>query len=453
MIRLNPTRGYFFLYDSLCSIIEKTSHLWHGLVSRPTTRSTIATASRPSEAVLEALERRVAKLASAEFVHDAENPFFIVDLGVILRQSLRWRHALPDITPYYAVKCNSDPKVLRVLADLGAGFDCASATEINGVLSLRVDSARIMYAHPYKTISGLQVAREAGIERMTFDSIDELDKIKELAAPVELLLRIWTNDHGVETHLSQKFGARLNEVSTLVKHAKHRNLDVVGIAFHVGTQTSDPEAFVGAIRDSRIAFRTAGEAGVRLRVLDIGGGFTSKAFENTASAIRQALAEQDFPDYVELIAEPGRFFVETAFTLACKVIGLRAPVKNGLPGRSRKLYLSDGIFGNFANVIWESQKLSPGFIEPLVSGSVIEREDNQRCVARQYDYSLWGPTCDGNDRLVGSWVCDRDIRRKDWLYFPDMGAYSSSCKTRFNGLGKAQQTLYVYTAQRLGKIW
>ncbi len=77
--------------------------------------------------------------------------------------------ALPTVTPFYAVKCNNDPALLKTLAALGAGFDCASKVsyhkffilfheqvEIKGVLDLGVTPDRIIYANPSKKLSSMQ---------------------------------------------------------------------------------------------------------------------------------------------------------------------------------------------------------------------------------------------------------------------------------------------------------
>ncbi|OCH83545.1 hypothetical protein OBBRIDRAFT_840446 [Obba rivulosa] len=79
---------------------------------------------------------------------DVEETFFVADLSYAYGQHERWQKYLPGIEPFYAVKCNPDPYVLRLLAALGTGFDCASNGEISQVLRLGVDPSRIIYAHP-----------------------------------------------------------------------------------------------------------------------------------------------------------------------------------------------------------------------------------------------------------------------------------------------------------------
>lgn len=389
-------------------------------------------------AVKDALERHVSELSSMRNTNQEDKPFFVIDLDVIKQRYSQWLRALPNVIPHYAVKCNSDPTVLRLLADLGAGFDCASAVEMESALHLGIEPAKIIYAHPCKSTLGLNFARNAGITRMTFDSVDELEKVAGIQGPFELLLRIWTDDNGVETHLSQKFGARLSEITRLLQCAQRLGLNVIGIAFHVGTNASDPLAFIKAIRDTRVAFRLASNIGIHFHVLDIGGGFTSRTFEASAIRIRETIVEQQFPRHMQVIAEPGRMIVEDAFTLACMVIGRRGTSAEDASSEPIMLYLSDGVYGSFANVIWESPRFSPGMVDMESSNTGDASLDS-----KTYTYSLWGPTCDGTDRLMKRWLCDRDIRIGHWLYFPSMGAYSSSCKTNFNGFGENQKPLYI----------
>lgn len=74
----------------------------------------------------------------------------MVDLGMLARLHACFTAALPRVTPFYAVKCMPEPGLLRMLAALGAGFDCASAQELAAVLGMGVPPARVIYAHPVK---------------------------------------------------------------------------------------------------------------------------------------------------------------------------------------------------------------------------------------------------------------------------------------------------------------
>ena len=119
--------------------------------------------------------------------------------------------------------------VVKLLASLGIGFDCASKSEIQQVLSSGVESSRIIYANPCKQASFIRFAAQNNVARMTFDNAEELHKIKKLYPDAELLLRILTDDSKSLCQLGLKFGAPLDTVKDLLQTAKELNLNVVGV--------------------------------------------------------------------------------------------------------------------------------------------------------------------------------------------------------------------------------
>ena len=86
---------------------------------------------------------------------------------------------LPRVKPFYAVKCNTDDILLRILARLGTGFDCASENEIKSILDIGVSPDRIIYANPCKQIRMLEYAKQKDVYLMTFDNEYELYKVKK----------------------------------------------------------------------------------------------------------------------------------------------------------------------------------------------------------------------------------------------------------------------------------
>ena len=87
-----------------------------------------------------------------EQVHTHRDAFYVVDLAEVARKHAEWSAALPRVRPFYAVKCNDDPQIVRTLAALGTGFDCASKTEISMVLSTGVKPEDVIFAHPAKQV-------------------------------------------------------------------------------------------------------------------------------------------------------------------------------------------------------------------------------------------------------------------------------------------------------------
>ena len=108
-----------------------------------------------------------------------ETALCIIDIAKIVRQYRRWVELLPGVTPHYAVKCNPNPVILRVLAGLGCNFDCASMAEIAlAVAATGGDPSRIIFANPAKQMSHIKFARGNDVDLMTFDTENELFKCK-----------------------------------------------------------------------------------------------------------------------------------------------------------------------------------------------------------------------------------------------------------------------------------
>jgi len=347
-----------------------------------------------------------------------------------------------------AVKCNPDPYVLQLLAALGNGFDCASKTEIEQVLSFGVNPSRIIYAHPCKTKSYLRSAAEQGVCQMTFDNAAELYKIRDFHPKAKLLLRITTDDSASLCRLSQKFGAPPEMVVPLLTLAKQLELDIVGVAFHVGSGASDPQAFVNAVRDAHSVFEQASEIGYNLQILDVGGGFMSDTFEEMAMALSSAV-EEYFPPHIRVIAEPGRFYVASAFTIAVNVIARRAIKDDAMNKTSCMLYINDGVYGNFSSIMFDHQQPVPKVLK--AGGNHYFNQYQPETLKKSSEsfgkmlteYSIWGPTCDGIDCITTSWSCATLLDVGDWLFFEHMGAYTKCSATRFNGFPDSHDTIYV----------
>lgn len=393
-----------------------------------------------------ALQNRVQSIDDDTCEAGEEDAFFVADMGDVYRQHLRWKKNLTRVKPHYAVKCNPDPEILRLLAALGTGFDCASKAEIEMVLRLGVDPSRIIYAQPCKTKSYVRYAAKEGVKQMTFDNADELYKIKELFPDAELFLRILTDDSASLCRLSLKFGAGLDTTGDLLALARNLDLNVTGVAFHVGSGASDPEAFLKAVRDARFVFDQANALGYDLKTLDVGGGFVSETFDEMAAVLSAALDEY-FPPSVRVIGEPGRYYVSSAFTIACNVIARRTVEDKELDTTSYMLYMNDGVYGNFSSIMFDHQHPIPRVLKTAnktqYSGNPAVSAYDGTGKHPAIQYSIWGPTCDGIDCIAAEWTCAQTLDVGDWLYFEEMGAYTKCSATKFNGFTNRHDTVYI----------
>ncbi|XP_023234827.1 ornithine decarboxylase-like isoform X2 [Centruroides sculpturatus] len=364
---------------------------------------------------------------------DREDPFFVVDLTDIERKYKLWKLKMPRITPFYATKCNDCPEVLRYLASIGVNFDCASKTEIETVINLGVDPSRIIYANPCKHKCFIKYAADVGVKMMTFDNEIELDKIKSIFPRAELVIRIKVDDSHSSMKLSLKFGCEMRRVARLLKTAKSLHLNVIGVSFHVGSGCKSSWAYSQAISDAKEAFDIAKEIGYNFYLLDIGGGFpgtkTEQKYFEEIAAVTSATLDAYFPEGcgVRIIAEPGRYFVGSAFTLCTNIIAKRDAIVPGQNGDepARVYYLNDGVYGSFNIILHEPTEFIP---YPL------SLEEKERKVMKT---SLWGPTCDSIDRIIENCYLP-EMNIGEWLLFENMGGYSLTPATTFNGFQKPE---------------
>lgn len=415
--------------------------------------------NNPKQLIGAALKDRVENIDHDSCEPGDEDTFFVADLGEVYRQHMRWKLNLPRVKPFYgrasfvtacllhtnffaAVKCNPDTQVIRLLAELGTGFDCASKAEIEQVLKSGVEPERIIYAQPCKTNSYVRYAASHGVKQMTFDNTDELYKIKKLYPGAELFLRISTDDSSSLCRLSLKFGAAMDTTDDLLALAKELDLNIVGVSFHVGSGASDPIAFLKAVQDARVVFDQAHGYGFNMHTLDVGGGFISDTFETMAAVLRDALDEY-MPAHINIIGEPGRYYVASAFTLAAHIIARRTIEDPATREKSYMIYLNDGLYGNFSSIMFDHQHPVAQVLHAGDTGCFyFDAVAAQECRAG-IEYSIWGPTCDGIDRIAESIRFGHTLDVGDWLYFEDMGAYTKCSATRFNGFSDSHDVVYV----------
>ena len=373
----------------------------------------------------------------------AEDPFYVVDLNSAVERLQLWKALLPDVQPFYAVKCNPDAMLLSTLAVHGANFDCASRAEMQAVLDLGVPASRIVYANPCKQPSHVRFAAASGVNLTVADNLAELHKVAEHHPGGELLLRLAVDDSQAQCVMSCKYGAPLDEMPALLATALELGLTVRGVSFHVGSGCYAADAFAAAVDRAAQVFELAERAGVAMDVLDIGGGFPGRdtealSFADIAAALRPALARHFPPSSgVQLIAEPGRYLVAQSHTLAVNVIGKkRAPRTAALPAHDM-YFVNDGLYGSFNCVLYDhAQPLQRVLPHQAEAGAEAGAEAAGQAAAgagAEALCSIWGPTCDGLD-CIAKEARLPELQMGDWLYYDDMGAYTAAAGSTFNGM-------------------
>ncbi|XP_017882671.1 ornithine decarboxylase-like [Ceratina calcarata] len=260
---------------------------------------------------------------------------------------------------------------------------------------------------------------------MTVDNESELHKIKKLHPDAKVVIRIRCDAEVAQCQLGMKFGCDpIYEAPNLLRLARVLGLDVIGISFHVGSGCQDPPVFHRAIRHARSLFDLATDIGFKPHLLDIGGGYPGNkgtSIDKIADVVNKALDEYFNTDAVHVIAEPGRFYVASAFTLATSIHSKRSVRSNEASPNvitHNMYYINDGVYGSFNCLLYDHQHVTP---IPLKKGC-----------GKMIPSSIWGPTCDGLDQVVEN-VLLHDMDLGDWIIFENMGAYTLPVASPFNG--------------------
>ena len=357
-------------------------------------------------------------------------PLFIIDHDKIRANYRTFKKNLPRCQVYYAVKANSNQEIIKTLFDEGSSFDVASYNEFMQIYEYirhfkEKDKDfyvwdKIIFSN---TIKDRQTLRKIKRYRplVTYDSKDELKKIKEDCNTAGLVLRLKVPDTGSQVEMSSKFGAEPGDAYNLIKHAFDLGLVVEGLSFHVGSQCTNFDNYSAALGITSAIFGDCRKGGYNLKIVDIGGGFPVPydsqvpKFEKLAEVI-DSECQRLFPQDIEIIAEPGRFMVATSAGLISEIIG-RAR-------RDGKLFyhINDGVYHTFSGVVYDHW--IPNF-------KSFKRGKKEVC-------AVVGPTCDSFDKISISEQLPGNLEIGDYLYTENIGAYSTASSTRFNGFEGAK---------------
>lgn len=347
-------------------------------------------------------------------------PLLVVSRSVLAEQYAALRRALPGVELHYAMKANPEPEVLRTLARLDAAVEVAGHAEAEAALVSGFAADRVLHTHPCAAEADLTASCRAGVRWFTFDSQEQLHKLARCAPAARLVLRLAVSPGAAAIDLSARFGASLAEADSLLAAAGERGLTVAGLAFHVGSQCLDPLAFVSALGVAREVWDRAAQAGQRLELLSLGGGFPAPAAQGVlqlndyCAPIRRALEEHFGTIRCRVVAEPGRALVAEAGTLLARVVARRTR------GEQICYTLDDGVYGSLSSVYHDRLEL------PLL----VERQGPLHASL------LAGPTCAPQDVLARD-VLLPVLEEGDLMLIPAMGAYSTARSTPFNSMRQA----------------
>ncbi len=362
----------------------------------------------------------------ARYLADVQpaTPCLVLDVDRVAQNYRRLKAALPLARIYYAVKANPAAPILEQLTGLGSFFDAASFEEVRMCLEAGAPGAHISYGNTIKKERDIAAAYAAGVRMFAFDSEAELLKLARSAPGASVYCRILVGNDGAEWPLSRKFGCEAEMARKLMVQAQELGLDAFGLSFHVGSQQVKTAAYEAAIAKVAMLFTDLAEAGVKLRMVNLGGGYPVRyksevpEIEDFGSAIMGAMAEHFGNALPEIVIEPGRFLVADAGVVQAEVVLVSRKSEDD---PVRWVYLDIGRFGGMAETEGEAIRYA---IRTPHEG----KADGPVTIA--------GPTCDSTDTLYekSNYRLPLDLRDGDKVELLATGAYVTTyASQRFNG--------------------
>ncbi|MCJ7484141.1 MAG: type III PLP-dependent enzyme [Thermodesulfovibrionales bacterium] len=346
-----------------------------------------------------------------------ETPFLLIDKDKVREKaSLIGRH-IKKSRVFYAVKANPDIEILRYLNKLNMNFEIASEGELEILSSIGVKPSRIISSNPVKSLKFLRIAASYGVHSVSFDSAEEVDKLAEFIPHCNVYVRLSVPNEGSEWPLSKKFGVELDEAAHLLSYARDKGLNPVGVTFHVGSQCTNIYNWNIALDKAKTLWDLATKKGIRLKLLNIGGGYPIRYTKNVIGieAIEKnvnSLIFERFPRDIEVHIEPGRAVVGDAGIFVTTVIGKAKREDEDW------VYLDVGVF----NGLMES-------VGGIKYSYIVESHKQTR---PKKQWTVAGPSCDSFD------VIDKNVTLPEphvgsLMLILSSGAYTVSYASEFNG--------------------
>jgi ornithine decarboxylase len=351
-------------------------------------------------------------------------PCLVLDVDRVAHNFGRLRQAMPLARIYYAVKANPAAPILDRLVGLGSYFDAASFQEVSMCLAAGAEPDAISYGNTIKRERDIAAAYAAGVRMFAFDSEMELEKLARSAPGSRVYCRILVGNDGAEWPLSRKFGCEVEMARALMIRAAEMGLDAFGLSFHVGSQQTKTAAYEAAIAKVAMLFTDLSEAGVKVRMVNLGGGYPVRykaevpEIDDFGSAIMGAMVEHFGNAIPEIVIEPGRFLVADAGVVSSEVVLVSRKAEND---PVRWVYLDIGRFGGLAETEGESIKYA--FKTP---------HDGEA----EGPVTIAGPTCDSTDTLYekSNYRLPMALTAGDRVELLATGAYVTTyASQKFNG--------------------
>jgi len=335
---------------------------------------------------------------------------------------------------YYSVKANSSLSILKLLSDLGAGFDIVSIGELERVIKVGANPKKIVYSGVGKSESDIKKSLELGIRCINVESFAELERINKIAKNLKIkapvAIRVNPNiDPGSHEYISTglestKFGINLKNMMDAFIYANEQQfIDLIGIDYHIGSQIETIEPFIEAIVSVSKIIKELEKNSISVELIDMGGGIGIDYSNNNVpsikqfgKAINQAIKDNELDKY-NLILELGRCIVGNAGYLITKVEYIKKDSEKNyvIVDAGMDNLIRPALYNAWHNIISTNNR-----VEEILCDVV-------------------GPVCEcadfvGKERRLA-------VEQDDILIITSCGAYAASMASNYNSRAKAAEVI------------
>lgn len=333
----------------------------------------------------------------------------------------------------YAVKANSNLALLRLLANLGSGFDVVSIGELERVIQAGGDPTKIVFSGVGKQVHELQRALDVGIYCFNIESLAELIQLQSIAEASQKTAKIAIRinpDVDPKTHPyiatglnESKFGIDIEQALQVYYQADSMpNIKIIGVDCHIGSQITSMQPFLDALDRVLILVDKLAKKNIPIKHLNLGGGLGVNYRDETpphpseyAQALYDRLADRQF----KIIIEPGRAIAANAGILLTQVILLKKNNENHFA-------IVDAAMNDL---------LRPALYQSWQTIIPVEKPAN---ITKQ-TYHIVGPICETGDFIGKS--RELSLQTNDLLAIRTTGAYGFVMSSNYNSRPRVAEIL------------
>ncbi|MBE9503814.1 MAG: diaminopimelate decarboxylase [Proteobacteria bacterium] len=362
-------------------------------------------------------------------------PFFLYSHATLIRHFEAFDHAFAEVPHIvsYSVKANSNLAVLRLFSQLGGGADIVSGGELFRAIKAGVDPGKIVYSGVGKREDEMEYALKEDILMFNVESHQELERLNCVAGKMGKKARVALRvnpDVDPKTHPYISTGLKQNKFGIPVREALNEyhfaasleNIQIVGVDCHIGSQLTQVQPFIDALKKVKALILELREEGIDIKYLDLGGGLGITYDEEAPphpTEYGKAIIEEAKELDLTLVFEPGRVIVGNAGILVSKVLYTKR-------GEEKNFIIADAAMNDLArpSLYGSYQKVVPvrKNKEPMIVSDVV------------------GPICESGDFLAK----DRELppfKQGDLLAVMSAGAYGFTMSSNYNSRVRAAEVM------------